>query len=694
MEDLLLLKFTFKYTPDLINEKEKNPILHFYLSSDVGHDIVSVNPIENRNIVDLSIKKAYLENDSTLNIFAFADTMNDTNELSTNEAGYNWIFLKDILHSSLKAKTFSRDLIVFNALHSIEGKNLSVNKGKIEIHVEKVKNLDEKEIENLFNKPTKFTISQKNGDFIQKILNEYRERSNEIFFKKQPTFESVKYLHFGAEIWQFGNWQVIGSCYAFPRAQNSPEQVWINLSRAAIRRHYKGLDLDDAIQKFMSSDEENVMTVVSKMHGIYANYATYISDGILAKKVQSHNNHTKNIKSNKFNIQLVNDKSYIISNKKNSDGNYKEADSTFEYVSMEAFSNNLRSRGNSKTGSSTSGDCEDLTSAMSLESMELKNRKDWTDPVLIKMHEVRQNYMFLQTLMGVRGAQLSDAAKKDKDSEHSELGGHMAGMYVSVEHFIQMHKRFNINEEPYIDLELNRIASNIKRSAIQTLEGTGLTDPLGSHDTSEYNSFYQDMQYLQEDSHASAFSRIKFISPLVRNQTNPFYRVIVSFNSPDLADKYASSEHVVLTKQKSGEITIGCDYLDFINEKSNIMTYSMPEFTENEISVNKQLLKHRFPIIPLQEPKNTTSYVQKCESKLKEIEKHCKAMNRSQDNTMMSPKTTILDFFPRHTQITDKLVEKWKNLISAKTRIFKFEYFEEPISENAHGYMLRLYLTK
>ena len=54
--------------------------------------------------------------------------------------------------------------------------------------------------------------------------------------------------------------------------------------------------------------------------------------------------------------------------------------------------------------------------------MELLERKDWTDPVLMKMHDARKKYFNLQSLKGVRGAQLSDstdpAMPEDTASSH------------------------------------------------------------------------------------------------------------------------------------------------------------------------------------------------------------------------------------------------------------------------------------
>ena len=67
------------------------------------------------------------------------------------------------------------------------------------------------------------------------------------------------------------------------------------------------------------------------------------------------------------------------------------------------------------------------------EAMELRNRTDWTDPRLRKLHEVRQNYFYLQVLMGVRGAQLSDGNDEGSNA-YRNLGGHMAGAYIKDTH--------------------------------------------------------------------------------------------------------------------------------------------------------------------------------------------------------------------------------------------------------------------
>lgn len=658
---MLKLVFSFEYKPKLVRGLETNPVLHFWTSSDIGHELVSINPAKQDHRVEIMIDASKgIEPDATLSCQVFVDTVNSNQEPSSNEAGSNWVHLRDIM-SNVKTTQVKKPLVVWNARR----KNVDAIKGEITLTFAKTKFVGGK---SPFLKPTKFNLLLENEKFIIETLVNYLKQTNVIFQEKDATFEAVSNLHL--PLWQSNTWQLPGSMFAVVRAEHSPEAWWTNMANVALRRHYQNMDPNSlhVIRTYFTkfATEEEVMTVVSKMHNVYVNNCTYLSDGIPVER-----------KTRSIRIPLKG-----------------PVPPETEFISMEAFSNNIRARGNPEKLVPPGLDCEDTAFMMGVESMELRNRTDWTDPVLQKMHKTRQNYFYLQALKGVQGRQLSDST--EPDAAYRELGGHMDGMYISQESFMRMHGRYNSARPLYEGMDVSDIAKKseyvelqrsipLTRAPILTLEGTGLIDPLGDP---SFAKNIDGFRYLYQNN-GSAFQRIKFIAPQSRKQLNSFYRVVQEVDVLDLADEgYSSIRHVLLKKQPGDRISTGVDYLEFINEHPSVMSYAMPEMTENQVKVVKQIMKNLFPVKAFAVPANKA-----IDSNINaHLEKVKAAISRK--NKTVNKEHYVVDFFPRYDQVTENLEKEWISMAHTKERLVKFEYFEEPVTTGVGSYLCRFTVNK
>lgn len=689
----ITIELAFDYKPGLLPGLERDPRVCFYLSSDVGHHIAIVDPYDERPHVRFDIAvpehgKPFIPLDAALHVWQFATVDNDSGEASTNEAGYALFPLK-LLLNNMKPVKMEQDLVVMNARNAERG--IDARKGNLTLLVNKTSFPDGR---SPFLPAGKYDISTENQKFVVETLSNYIQSNNAIFQQKASTYESVKYLHL--PLWSWGAYSVSGSAFAIPRAQPSPEAWWLNASRMALRRHYQHLSLDEAIAQFLdpNTSEEDVMTVVAKMHtGVVNHVATYLSDGVYVGTGQSVSAEF-GLEESRFSgvegafaediCRSVGAKP-IIKRRVEADllvAGGSHANRNAQFVNMEAFTlGRMRIAAHTAKGADNSGDCEDDAGEICLQAMELKSLKTG-DPVLAKMRDVRQNYMIVQVLAGVRGAQLSDAAKKSiRDSAHAKLGGHMFAMYISKETFIGMHSKFNQAKPLYEGLAAGPPGV---RSRTLTLEGTGLVDPVGSP---EYSASIEGMRYLMKSS-GKAFSRIKFTQPQSRTQLNSFYRVVQSFVVSDLADEYSSIEHVLMKKQANGSVTTGADYLEFLNGEATLSTYSMPNMKEDEIMVTKRILNQRFPIVGYQEPTAPVQSVSTHNENLQSVSEFMGRLGRAAGDYW------VVDFYPRYTQVTAELARNWIQLIEAKSRIVDFQYYEENLGTNVGGYLARFYVSK
>lgn len=643
----LVLRFSFRYTPKLVTSRERNPTLHFWLSSDVGNDYKKVDPAETSEVaLTIAVPKGGIPVDASLNCKVFVDTTNSRGEPSSNEAGATAIALKEILNNTRQIQ-FSQDLLVYTANE--------FKKGEIAVTVARTGFLQG---QSPFATPGPYDLIPEHRElFVSQLVN-FMKLSNVVFEKKASTFPSVAALHL--PFWQFNMHQVPGEAFAMVRAKPSPEAWWSNMADIALRRHYFNMPLKEARSHFLNKASEcEVMTVVAKTHSIFINYCTYLSDGIPVER------------------QTV---GLMVGGKREE----------WEFVSMEAFSDNIRARGNPALLVPPGADCEDGGAEQGFEAMELLEREDWTDPVLMKMHDARKNYFYLQSLKGVRGAQLSDSTDPSKD--YNNLGGHMCGSYMHRSTFAKLTQRYNVAKPNYEELDAPRLGRDA--APILTLEGTGLIDPLGfsTGDTEGSGLALAEQlpgyQYLYADEEA-IFGQLKFISPQKRDALNDFYRVVQSAAVPDLATLgYSSIQVVFLKKDRRGEITTGVSYTDFLSEDPSVMAYSMPDMSHEQAAVVKQIMKHVFPVKAFEVPQHRAAEFND------NVHLQRVAMATQRQNRTLGTNHYICDFFARYDQVTETFGRQLEVLAMKKSKLAQFQYFEEPVTTGIGGYLLRFYVNK
>jgi hypothetical protein len=671
---IIELSFTFRLRSQLVAGREQDPRICFHLPADLGHQMVIIDPRRERPEVCFKLQapdsgEPFIARDAALHCWQFSSVYNSNRELSTNEAGYAMIPLEQVL-SNTRDSSLEQELVVMNARHSSQG--LDPVKGRLTLSFRKSSFPKGR---SPFLPAQKYDITAQNQEFVVGVLSNYVQSCNSIYERKSATFDSIRYLHL--PLWSYGAYSVSGAAFGMPRAQPSPESWWHNASRIALRRHYPQLSLAQAEQRFLGADETEVMAVVSKMHTAVVNHvATYLSDGVYL-----NTGHGQLSEQAAFADLAQPLGGKLIKRRRTQvDSIAAHSERSAQFVNMEAFTlGRMRVAAHRQLGADNSGDCEDDAGEITLQAMELRNLRT-SDPVLQRMRDVRRNYVILQLLLGVRGAQLSDS--QGSDSEHRGLGGHMAAMYMSKEQFLSMHRKYNHAEPLYEGMQVGSNSS--QRAAPMILEGTGLVDPACS---TEYAASLPQLRYLLQDS-GSAFDRIKFIQPQSRTQLNAFYRAVQSFVCPDLADeRYSAIEHVVM-KNRNGHITTGADWLEFLNGDPTIATYSMPHMSQDEIMITKRILNQRFPIVayeaPLRRPEQSAN-----NPHLDAVAQFAKQLGRQRRSDCVA-----VDFFPRYTQVNEELSSQWQQLLKRKHNIVGFEYFDEHLGPQVGGYLARFYVSK
>ena len=311
--------------------------------------------------------------------------------------------------------------------------------------------------------------------------------------------------------------------------------------------------------------------------------------------------------------------------------------------------------------------------------MELRNRTDWTDPRLRKLHEVRQNYFYLQVLMGVRGAQLSDGNDEGSNA-YRNLGGHMAGAYISREQFFRYHKRFNNVDEPYEGVAV--AGGRGERSPIQFLEGTGLIDPGAD---AQYAETLRSYIYLNQAS-PGIVSVGKFIAPQSRTKQNKFYRVVQSYCVADLTDEgHSSIEHVPL-KRVNGIFKTGVSYLDFINDARDVVSYAQPPMDLDTVKITKELMNQTFPIESFEVPERLS--VEKAYfAELEKVREFTESLRRPESDSY-----DVVQIYLRFDQIP-QVGQRYLDTVKRANRVFKFRYYNEEITKGFGGVQVRFYVA-
>jgi hypothetical protein len=600
--------------------------------------------------------------DSALLAWGFVDVRNDSNEPSTNTAGFASIPLQALLNAVDELRC---PFVVTNAL--LSNPNLppaQATKGELCVRV--LQKTVAPSIGALFRPVKPYHLLQPNEPSIMQSLQAMLAAGAQLYQSAEPTFEATRYLQ--PPVWSFGNSVVPGHFFALPTADPSPEAFWLNASRIALRRHYPELTLEEAIRQFLepSTNAHEAATVAAKLvTGNVCHLGTYLSDGILVRSSAVG----KRINA-KLGLPRIGAAPMTTAS---------PSSSSSKFIPMECFSlGPLRFAG--RRGVPVGADCEDFAAEIALQIRELRTLGKSNDPVLAKLATGLSGYLVAHVLAGVKGAQLSDAsaATPKQDAEHSDLGGHMFAMLIPAARFAEM--------SPSSAAALAAFRGDGSERTL-ILEGTGLVDPASSP---EYAARIESLAYLVNNGPAE-LQRVKFTQPSTLNRTNAFYRVINHLFVPELP----AISHVVMRRDPvTNRTTYGADYLEFMNNSRSIFTAAQAPLQPEQMKLVREMLDQRMPTPGFAPPTSPITVLS---------DEHMRKFTGT-EQPLLTPllrnsvkpgaRYDVRDFFARYDQITPQLASALQSLIAAKPRIIGFQYHEENLGPSIGGYMLRFMVER
>lgn len=675
------------YKPILASgiEEKKHTMLEFYLSEDLGNQLQRVRPYFDQPLVEFSIARPsaatigapFIEAQAGLTIRAWAASVNEAGERNMVGAGSAFVPINTLLHREHPCVKLEIPLVVSNATDYEAG--TVPCKGDLTLVIQRTSFA-----EGVYPvaAPTRFSYVPENREYVQSTLINYLQRAGLVYQELKPTYPEAKGLRL--PVWSFGHCQVPGVAFAAPRAPDSPESWWSQTARIALRRYRPpGEKLEQSIAWFLSAapTDTEVMSIVALQHcAVVSHSSCYVSDGVyvtdatvrpIARTAMTETTAVGRLKAALTQPIAV------------AQGPVKRRGST-RFVGMEDFAlGPLRNARAPEWGCVAAGDCEDGAGELGLLAMELGSRTDFTDPVLLKMQSVRQHYMPCTTLFYVNGQKLGD-----KDAP---LGGHAATLYCTKDYVVDMLERYNGARPVFEGLQrrVGKPARDYYENPVITLEGTGLMWPLGND--AQYNEIAQNINYLEATS-SKRFERHRFLMPNSTKQSN-FYNTICSVLPLDFADKFNNIEHaaIQMPAKQGHKPTLGVRYLDFVKGRSNIALCPTAPLNEEEILLTKNILKHRYPLMPYPAPVSDVS-VTRPNAHLDQIAAFCRKQQRRQQ--VPSGQLQRQCFYLRYNQINEKMARDYCAEIAEKSRIVNFTYDEECIgNEGEGGYCVTFHLT-
>jgi hypothetical protein len=498
-------------------------------------------------------------------------------------------------------------------------------------------------------------IDANNYALAVEVLNNVQKSDQGIYRRLQPTFPSLRGLQEPMD--QFDDLVVPGSCFVDFCAEPSPEEFYVRISRAALFRCYPKLSQSEAEAHVLSPKctEAERADVLATMFTVYSNFCTYLGDGT----------------------------TYTV------DGKQRRTD--YEY-----FSNHLRTGQCATTVNGKavfyppSGDCEDLQNEQAHQAMDFKDRC-FKDPLLQKLVETRNDYLYAMSIMGVRGGQLSDGMQKEKKVDpYANQGGHSAGKLYRKETLLKEHGLVNAAKPLFPTITApadfnERFDRGV--DIVRILEGTGPAH-VREFDARENQEMERALIYLK-----GSYDDVLFLKPLSYNpctKLNDFYRSVHVLEFPDLAaEGYRNSSFVVLN-MKTPEPTLGATYTDFMNPSERLGLRAQPERSDEEIAVLNRLMlmyppirAHQIPgepeCCPVRGPLYDTMYELCRKTAAKKIAKRANA-------------TPVLFITPYNMLTLDSTIEGLQ-AISKMPRVCAIEAHEVALDEACGGYNIKVWVN-
>lgn len=369
-----------------------------------------------------------------------------------------------------------------------------------------------------------------------------------------------------------------------------------------------------------------------------------------------------------------------------------ETDTDAGMINGEAFCLSSRSKSGIKNGKMfvPGQDCEDCAKDMeSLTRSFDKSVQLFKNPFLAKLQDYVGNWVFLQSLCGVNGQQLSDGKAATGDP-YENMGYHECGVLMHKGTFVKLVGKINKSRplfEGWAD-QFNPDAPFDDNDKPMMLEGTGLIDPRGE---GIRNSLMPAYRYLMIGNRTQPFLGWKLIQWQNPKQVNDFYRVFLQFVVPDLYDKGYSNGSFVAMTQVGNEWKRGFTYQELMNPHNNIGIRVEVGFTPEQAKVLQKVASFYPPVEPYVSPVP----IEQCPIRTgmrTRLDRVLETMKNARRHPNPAAQTMVADFYPYYHQLDDARINDICTMIQEKKRIVDVEITEEPIATGLGGFRVAFHV--
>jgi len=366
-----------------------------------------------------------------------------------------------------------------------------------------------------------------------------------------------------------------------------------------------------------------------------------------------------------------------------------ETDTNDGMIAGEAFCLSSRAKSGIKNGKFyvPGQDCEDCAKEMeSLARSFDKSVQLFKNPFLAKLQDYVGNWVFLQSLCGVNGQQLSDGKAAIGDP-YENMGYHECGVLMHKGTFVKLVGKINQSRPLFKGWaeQFDPDAPFNENDRPMMLEGTGLIDPRGDGVRNKLLPAYR--YVITGSQQPNVLRSMKLIQWQNPKQVNDFYRVFLQFVVPELYDKGYSNGSFVAMSQVGNEWKRGFTYQELMTPHSKLGIRVEPGFTMEQAKMLQKVASFYPPIEPYVNPEP----IEKCpvrselQQKLGRVIQTTKMLNRKVPDGV---ETNVVDFYPYYHQITDKQVDSICQLIQEKQHIIDVDISEEPIAPGVGGFRI------
>jgi len=337
-------------------------------------------------------------------------------------------------------------------------------------------------------------------------------------------------------------------------------------------------------------------------------------------------------------------------------------------------------------------DCEDDEEDIQKLAVEFQNTKiqQFKDPLLKELQGISQNYVVLQALCGVNGAQVSDGRAAQSDP-YANLGGHEVSVVMRKSTFVKLLGRLNKSRPLFKgwaeDYDPDA-AFSFPEDQPFIGEGTGDVDPVGGGYRSNLLDGYRYLMLGNSNKASTAFENWKLVQWQDPTKINEFYRCFLSFVVPELYDQgFTNASFTAMSVNKEGKWERGFSYNDLMRPHAKIALRTDPAMTETQARTVKRVASFYPPIHGFKSPGPAAECPAR--SKLQQrMQSIVDTMQEVQASRTTSGKTLVADFYPTYYQLEKERIDAICQLIREKKQIVNVSVTEEAIHEGLGGYRI------